>query len=175
MSNSPNLFRTFLSWAIAVLLIAGVAKAGVMAQDPAKVPSAGHESDRSPAKRSHYSPNPFPKQAMLYYQNVWGIDSLEVRTAESGELIRFNFRVLDASKASQLNDKKLVPTLIAPRAGVMLVIPSLEKVGQLRQSGTAEDGKVYWMAFSNPRRTVKAGDRVNVVIGHFHADGLVVE
>jgi hypothetical protein len=31
------------------------------------------------------------------------------------------------------------------------------------------------MAFSNPRRTVKPGDRVNVVIGRFHADGLVVE
>jgi hypothetical protein len=31
------------------------------------------------------------------------------------------------------------------------------------------------MAFSNPRRTVKRGDRVNVVIGQFHADGLLVE
>jgi hypothetical protein len=56
-----------------------------------------------------------------------------------------------------------------------LVVPSLEKVGQLRQSGTAEEGKVYWMAFSNPRRSVKPGDRVSVVIGNFHADGLVVE
>jgi hypothetical protein len=111
----------------------------------------------------------------MYYQNVWGIDSLKVRSAESGELIRFNYRVLNASKASQLNDKKLAPTLIAPRAGVSLVIPSLEKVGQLRQSGTPEDGKVYWMAFSNPRRTVKPGDRVNVVIGNFHAEGLIVE
>jgi len=111
----------------------------------------------------------------MYYQNVWGIDSLTVKAAESGELIRFNYRVLDAAKARQLNDKKAEPSLIAPRAGVMLVIPSLEKVGQLRQSSTPEEGRVYWMAFSNPRRTVKPGDRVNVVIGHFHADGLVVE
>ena len=111
----------------------------------------------------------------MYYQDVWGIDSLTVRAAESGELIRFNYRVLDPAKARQLNDKKAEPFLIDPHAGVKLVIPSLEKVGQLRQSVTPETGKVYWMAFSNPRRTVKPGDRVNVVIGHFHADGLVVE
>jgi hypothetical protein len=36
-------------------------------------------------------------------------------------------------------------------------------------------GKTYWMAFSNPGRRVKRGDRVNVVIGHFQAEGLVVE
>jgi hypothetical protein len=54
------------------------------------------------------------------------------------------------------------------------VVPSLEKVGQLRQSATPEAGKVYWMAFSNKGRLVKRGDRVNVVIGTFRAGGLVV-
>jgi hypothetical protein len=29
--------------------------------------------------------------------------------------------------------------------------------------------------FSNKRNLVRAGDRVNVVIGSFHADGLLVE
>jgi hypothetical protein len=57
----------------------------------------------------------------------------------------------------------------------VLVIPSLEKVGQLRQSSTPIAGKNFWMAFSNPRLTVKPGDRVNIVIGPFHAEGLVVE
>jgi hypothetical protein len=65
--------------------------------------------------------------------------------------------------------------LIDPEAGVKLVVPSLEKVGQLRQSSTPETGKSYWMAFSNKGRPVKRGHRVNVVIGHFHADGLVVD
>jgi hypothetical protein len=111
----------------------------------------------------------------MYYQSVWGIDSLTVRAAESGELIRFNYRVLDAAKARQLNDKKAEPSLIDSRAGVRLVVPSLEKVGQLRQSTSPEEGRVYWMAFSNPRRTVKRGDRVNIVIGSFRADNLVVE
>jgi hypothetical protein len=83
--------------------------------------------------------------------------------------------VLDADKAKPLNDKKSEPFLIDPQAGVKLVVPSLEKVGQLRQSSTPEAGKSYWMAFSNPTRAVKPGDRVNVVIGQFRASGLVVE
>jgi hypothetical protein len=111
----------------------------------------------------------------MYYQDIWGIDSLTVRSTESGELIRFSYRVLNAAKAGQLNDKKSEPALIDPRAGVQLVVPSLEKVGQLRQSSTPEEGRVYWMAFSNPRKVVKKGDRVDVHIGTFRAQGLVVD
>jgi hypothetical protein len=82
---------------------------------------------------------------------------------------------LDADKARQLNDKKAEPVLIDPRAGVKLVVPQLEKVGQLRQSSTPIAGKSYWMAFSNKGRLVKRGDYVNVVIGNFRAEGLVVD
>lgn len=88
----------------------------------------------------------------MYYGDVWGIDSLTIRATESGELIRFSYRVVNADKAAQLNDKKSQPTLVDFRAGVELVIPSLEKVGQLRQSSSPEQGKTYWMAFSNPGR-----------------------
>ncbi len=163
-----------------VVSAAGLAACSVMVfGQSSPVPTSRPTSNPIPksvtANHSRYTPNHFPKRALMYYENVWGIDSLTVKSAESGELIRFNYRVLDPAKARQLNDKKAEPSLIAPRAGVSLVIPSLEKVGQLRQSGTPEEGKVYWMAFSNPRRTVKPGDRVNVVIGHFHADGLIVE
>jgi hypothetical protein len=45
----------------------------------------------------------------------------------------------------------------------------------LRQSADPQEGKSYWMAFSNKGRLVKRGDRVNVVIGQFHADGLVID
>jgi hypothetical protein len=69
----------------------------------------------------------------------------------------------------------LTPSLIDPQAGVSLEVPSLEQVGMLRQASTPEAGKQYWMAFSNAGRPVKRGDRVNVVIGQFHADGLIVE
>jgi hypothetical protein len=127
------------------------------------------------AAPSRYQPSRFSKRAGEYYGLVWGIDSLGVKWVESGEVIRFTYHVLDAAKAKALNDKKDEPSLIDPRAGVSLVVPSLEKVGQLRQSGTPEAGKSYWMAFSNKGRLVKRGDRVSVVIGQFRADGLVVD
>ena len=130
----------------------------------------------SAATTAHrYQPTHFPKRAQLYYQLDWGVDELTVRSVESGELIRFNFRVLDPVRAQPLNDKKSEPFLIDERARVKLVVPSLEKVGQLRQSATPEAGKTYWMAFSNKGGLVKRGDRVSVVIGKFRADGLVVQ
>ena len=98
-----------------------------------------------------------------------------VKWGESGEVIRFNYRVLDAAKATVLNDKKNEPSLIDPERGVSLVVPSMENVGQLRQSAPPETGKAYWMVFSNKGRLVKRGDHVNVVIGSFRADGLVVD
>jgi hypothetical protein len=106
---------------------------------------------------------------------MWGVDSLSVKWTESGEVIRFAYRVLDAEKAKALNDKKAEPALIDPQAGVKLVVPTMEKIGQLRQSSTPIMGKSYWMAFSNKGRPVKRGDHVDVVIGNFRAEGLVVD
>lgn len=123
----------------------------------------------------HYQPDRFAGRAKKYYALVWGVDSLSVKYTESGEVIRFSYRVLDANKSKTLNNKKLEPSLIDPRAGVKLVVPSLEKVGQLRQSSTPEPGRSYWMAFSNKGRLVKRGDHVDVVIGPFRAQGLLVE
>ena len=124
---------------------------------------------------SRYQPDRFAGRAGKYYELVWGVDSLGLKTVESGEVIRFTYRVLDADKAKALNDKKAEPSLIDPKAQVKLVVPSMEKVGQLRQSSTPEAGKSYWMAFSNKGRLVKRGDQVSVVIGKFRADGLVVD
>ncbi len=135
---------------------------------PALAPSA-------PVTKSRYKPNRPSKRAAEYYSLIWGVDSLSLKWTESGEVIRFSYRVLDAGKAKELNDKKHDPVLIDPQAGVKLVVPSLEKVGQLRQSATPEAGKSYWMAFSNKGRLVKRGDHVDVVIGQFRAEGLVVD
>lgn len=90
-------------------------------------------------------------------------------------MIRFSYRVLDIEKAKVLNEKRNEPSLIDPRAGVKLVVPSLEKVGKLRQSAAPEAGKMYWMTFSNKGGFVKPGHRVDVIIGDFRADGLVVQ
>jgi len=117
----------------------------------------------------------FPMRAQMYYQGVWGVDSLTVKYTESGEIIRFSYRVVDPDKAVALNDKKVEPALIDPQAGVKLVVPQMEKIGKLRQSSTPIAGKLYWMAFANGGRRVRPGDRVIVEIGHFRAEGLVVE
>jgi hypothetical protein len=109
-----------------------------------------------------------------HYQLAWGVDSLDVKAVESGQLIRFSYYVQDATKAAQLNDKKANPFLIDEQARVRLEVPTMEKVGQLRQSSTPEAGKSYWMVFSNKGGIVKPGDRVTVVIGNFRADGLYV-
>ena len=119
--------------------------------------------------------NRLSRRAQMYYQGVWGVEELHVKAAESGQLIRFDYRVLDPGKATALNDKKLEPQLLDPQAGVRLVIPELEKVGKLRQQSAPKAGMTYWMAFSNPTLAVKRGHRVEVVIGSFRATNLVVE
>ena len=128
-----------------------------------------------PAVRSRYRSTRPPQRATTYYSLIWGVDNLSIKSVESGELIRFAYRVLDTSKSEVLNDKKAEPFLIDPRANVRLEIPQLEKVGKLRQTSSPEAGKTYWMAFSNKGRLVKPGDHVSIVIGKFRADGLVVE
>jgi hypothetical protein len=158
-----------------VLLLSGVL-AGSLFVSPISAQTAAPAPQRVTAGApTRYQPNRVAKRAGEYYGLIWGVDSLSVKAVESGELIRFAYRVLDPDKAKLLNDKDTEAYLNAPEHHLQLVVPSLEKVGKLRQSNKPEPGRSYWMAFSNPRRTVKPGDRVNVVIGQFHADGLVVE
>ena len=166
---------------ISLAVATGAAQSGAQsaeAQTPATQPAQGApapaQAKRS-AKASRYRPDRFAGRAGSYYRLVWGVDSLAVKWAESGEVIRFTYRVLDADKAKALNDKKNEPSLIDAQAGVKLVVPAMENVGQLRQSAPPENGKAYWMVFSNKGRLVKRGHHVAVVIGAFHADGLVVD
>jgi hypothetical protein len=159
-------------WMVVWAVLAGGAAVPASATDPAAPPS---QRPAAPTHRSPYKPDRFAGRAAKYYELRWGVDSLHVKLVESGEVIRFAYRVLDADKARVLNDRNAEPSLVDPRAGVQLVVPKMEKIGQLRQSGTPEAGKAYWMAFSNKGRPVKKGDRVDVTIGTFRAQGLVVD
>ncbi len=138
-------------------------------------PASPSTKKSSPILPQRYRQTRVSARARQHYALMWGVDSLTVKSAESGEIIRFSYRVLDAEKAKALNDKKSEPALIDPRAGVKLVVPSLEKIGKLRQSSAPEPGKTYWMAFSNKGGFVKPGHRVDVVIGPFRAEGLIVQ
>jgi hypothetical protein len=157
------------------ILLAGLVASGmIVATLNAQTPAPASPPPAAPAP-ARIAPSLLPRQAIAYYGLVWGIGSLSVKLVESDEIIRFSWHVLDADKAKPLSDKKVDPSLVDPQAGVKLVVPSLEQVGQLRQSSAPEAGKSYWMAFSNSGRLVKRGDRVNVVIGQFRANGLIVE
>ena len=169
MHRVTSLFGTLLAGSLAL--------SAAVAQAPLSKDSAVTSSVKASvaAPRTRYQPDRFAGRAGEYYRLVWGVDSLGVKLVESGEVVRFTYHVLDADKAKALNEKKNEPALIDPRAGVQLVVPSMEKIGQLRQSATPQAGKSYWMAFSNKGRPVKHGDRVIVQIGQFRADGLVVD
>lgn len=108
-------------------------------------------------------------------RRLWGIDDIHVRSTASGSLIRFSYRVVDADKADILNNKKVTPYLVDEKNSLALQVPMMENVGQLRQVATPENGREYWMAFSNKGRSVKPGSRVTVIVGRLRIDGLVVE
>jgi hypothetical protein len=199
-SRMPRPHRRKTSFALAVLL-AGVlvgssvlAQAGAQATTPVPANSAQSRAPQTNATKqgsaptkpravplkpaaatNPYLPNRFAGKAGRYYKLVWGIEAPSVKWAESGEMIRFSWRVVDPERAGVLNDKKIEPSLIDPKAGVSLVVPVMDKIGQLRQSAPPEAGKSYWMAFSNKGRLVKRGDRVDVVIGPFRAENLAVD
>lgn len=139
---------------------------------PTAVATAKPSGNAAPAR---HRTDRFAGHAERYYGLMWGIDSLSVKWAEAGEVIRFSYRVLDAQKAKTLSDKRLEPSLVDERAHVKLVVPTMDKVGKLRQTPSPETGRSYWMLFSNKGGYVKRGDRVDVVIGNFHANGLVVD
>jgi len=55
------------------------------------------------------------------------------------------------------------------------VIPVMDQVGALRQTGSLEAGQEYWMVFSNKGGPIKRGDRVSILVDSLRIDGLVVE
>jgi hypothetical protein len=187
MVNSYRWFRKMLL-PLASVIASGLLVAGVAGQSPAPAPPQSATPAQAVAPTQPNAPAGLPapvwqgsqlnrlsRRAEMYYEGIWGVGELRVKVAESGELIRFNYRVLDPEKAVALNDKKAEPELFDAQARVKLVVPEMEKVGKLRQSSTPKAGMTYWMAFSNPTLAVKRGHRVDVVIGSFRANNLEVE
>lgn len=145
-----------------------------LAQAPTPMAPAAPPANHS-GRTSPYHGMKLSERGREFYPAVWGIDRLRVSSTSSGNLIRFSYRVLEPKLAKALGDHESTPYLYAPRSHAMLQIPTMEKIGQLRQLNAAEADKEYWMAFSNKGNLVRPGERVNVIIGKFHADGLLVE
>jgi len=151
----------------------GAGNSATPAQAAAPAQPGAKAAQPAPSQGSQL--NHLSRRAEMYYEGLWGVGEFRVKVAESGEMIRFNYRVLDPAKAAALNDKKAEPELIDSQAGVKLSVPQMEKIGKLRQSSTPKEGMTYWMAFANPTLAVKRGHHVDVFIGSFRAYGLVVE
>lgn len=133
------------------------------------------QTDPSPHKVSPFRAERMGGNARHYYAGAWGIDQLKVSYTSSGNLIRFSYRVAEPERARVLADKGAVPYLLGLKSRAVLQVPVMDKIGPLRQSMALQAGQTYWMVFSNRGNRVRPGDRVNVVIGSFHADGLMVE
>jgi len=176
-----------------VRLVGGLALAGCVASGPAFPANFGPQD---PAQQGRSAPPAGVKTAAavdgaaaapviansvtsvrqgLMLRRRWGIDDVHVRSTASGSVVRFSYRVVDAAKARILNDKNTNPYLIVNKTGAKLEVPTTEKIGKLRQTSTPEDGREYWMVFTNVGRALKPGDHVDIVIGGFRADELVVE
>ncbi len=144
-------------------------------QSVPEIPSSARRTTGASRTPQSQSSPALGKRAIGFYRGLWGIDDILVRTTSSGELIRFSYRVTDATKAQLFADKRATPYLIDEKSGRALQVPVLEKVGQLRQMSTPENGRTYWMVFSNRGGYVQPGSRVDIVIGSLRINGLVVE
>jgi hypothetical protein len=149
--------------------------AGAIAQTAAPASSPSALPPPATHRASPYHGMTLSEKARAYYPAAWGVDRLRTTYTSSGNLIRFSYRVVEPKLAKALGDHESTPYLYAPRTHATLQIPTMEKIGQLRQLNAAEADKEYWMVFSNKGNPVRRGDRVNVIIGKFHADGLLVE
>jgi len=105
----------------------------------------------------------------------WGVEVLGVRLASHDWMLNFRYRVLDPAKAKPLLDHKVVPYLVDQASGARMAVPAMENIGELRQATEAEAGRQYFLTFGNGGQIVHHGSRVDVVIGDFHAEGMIVE
>ncbi len=158
----------------------GRSKRAVRMQKPAvgglSIPATARPEKAAKSKRvSPYRAMEQTNKSREFYSAAWGVDRLRASSTSSGNLIRFTFRVVQPKLAKPLGDHEANPYMFAPQAHAVLQVPTMEKIGQLRQLGTLEPDKEYWMVFSNKGNLVHPGDRVDVIIGKFHADGLLVE
>jgi hypothetical protein len=111
----------------------------------------------------------------MFFRRNWGVEIVGVRRISSGLMLRFDYRVLDATRAVALNDRKARPYLIDEITSTALAVPAMEKVGELRQVAPYQSNRTYFMIFGNPGGLVKHGGRVTLVMGNLRAEGLVVE
>src|SRR5215470_6719143 len=81
------------------------------------------------SKPSRHPTGALPDSAREAYLLAWGVDELSVKLAESGQLVRFSYRVVDVKKAQPLHDHASEPALLDEKVHAVLQVPTMEKVG----------------------------------------------
>lgn len=161
-----------LAW---VLACAVCASAATPPPTDSQMGSGKSTAATGAAHKSRFPVGGMPEGARRYYAEIYGVDGLAAQLTQSGQLVRFSYHVTDASKAQALQDRASTPNMYDEAVHAVLVVPTMEKVGPLRQSMPAENGMAYWMTFSNRGGLVKVGHKVSVVIGSVRIDGLTVQ
>ena len=110
-----------------------------------------------------------------YLKRKWGVEVVFVREVAAGYMLEFRYKVLDADKAGPLFKRQTKPMLIHVDSGAKFVVPTPAKTGALRNSNPPKAGHTYWMFFANPGKFIKPGEQVNIEIGDFVAENLVVQ
>lgn len=111
-------------------------------------------------------------------EEKWGIRVEGLRLTAEGYMCDFRFRVIDASKAAPLLNRKNSASLLNETTGMMTYVPAPPKVGPLRQTvklGSPVEGRTYFIFFANPGKLIKTGTRATVSVGDFVLPGLVVQ
>lgn len=166
--------RPLAFWPLA--LLSSFIVTGCVAERTTLDPSA--TAAGPPAAIAQYrevTPATWHAQHALMFDRNWGVDVVGVHRISSGQMLRFSYRILDPVKAKTLQEKKVKPYLTDEASGTRLAVPAMENIGELRQTATPEAGRTYFMIFGNPGGLVKSGSRVSIVVGSFHAEGLIVD
>jgi hypothetical protein len=110
-----------------------------------------------------------------YMKRQWGVEVLYVQQTAAGYMLEFRYKVLDPVKAAPLFERQTKPLLTHVETGSQFVVPTPAKTGALRNSNPPLAGHTYWMFFANPGKLVQPGEHVNIEIGEFKVEGLVVQ
>ncbi len=106
----------------------------------------------------------------------YGIQVEGVRHTAAGYMLDFRYRVVDAERAATLIHPRLRPYLVDEQTGKQYVVPTVGRVGPLRQTrAKVEAGRTYFVFFANPGRAVAQGTKVSVVMGDLVIKDLTVQ
>jgi hypothetical protein len=154
--TSERVFSGWRTWPLTFLIVSGAVlfawAAPVVAEEPASHP-----------------------RMKTFMKREWGIEVVYVRLTAAGYMLEFRYKVVDAEKAQALFERQNKPMLTHTRTGAQLIVPTPAKTGALRNSNPPKDDHTYWMFFANPGKLVESGEQVNIEIGDFLVENLVVQ